>query len=389
MSSQPKVAVFSFFKLYSCPPCNAFKGDPAGTKTDVPPNPEGPWEKLTADRDLIDAGVEFILFKFGTRRDPDGTTETFEVPPVYAKKVTSAPYLELRLPNDMTNGTRYEGSREWTTVKAWILEQLKNEPYKSYRQSVQQGRSEAYTTAVIKKKMMAAVNAEDVNVKGPSRAQAPSKAQQQQQPVRVQPNQQQQQAARVQPVVQQQPVRAQPVVQQQVPRPRVQVQQPQQEVQQEQDDYDDEDDGQRQDDYDEDEDYREEVQQANQQVNQQFGYRGEQGSQGAYQVTARGMATNPHGVPSPIQNVQVQYPVQNAQVQQRSVQQVQQQKSYKSAPQQSYQQQQAPQQSYKQQQSFQPAEQPVEQSFQAEQQTQAANSARAEKKAPRFKPANY
>ncbi len=385
MSGQPKVAVFSFFCLYGCPPCNAFKGNPPGTATDVPANPEGPWEKLTADRDLIDAGVEFILFKFGTRRDPDGTTETFELPPVYKKKVLSAPYLELRLPNDTANGTRYEGNRDLTTVKTWILDQLKSDPYKSYRQSVKQGRSQAYTTASIKKDMMAIVNAEDVTVKQPARRveQAPVQTQQQVrvQPthhthqVRVQPTQQQQpthhtqqvrvqpahhtQQVRVQPTQQQQPARGQPTVQQQqhVVRPRIQVQQPQEEVQEQNDYEEDEEEAQQQNDYEGEDDYQEEVQQPS--------YRGEHGSN---QVTARGMATNPYGVPTPIQTAQVQY---------RSAQPVQQQQpSYRSAPQQSYQ----------QQQTFQP---PQQESQQPEQQTPAANAARVEKRAPRFKPSNY
>jgi len=241
--SGTKVAVFTFFGLYGCPPCNRFKGNPPGTTTDLPPNPDGPWEKLTSDKELRDSGVEFVYFKFGTRRDPDGTTETFEVPPVYASRVTSAPYLELRLPNDLKNGERYNGPHEWTKVKEWILEKLKQEPYKSYRQSVQSNRETPYTSAAIRQDMMD-------NINGSVDSQSSSSSQPQQgYPVRT-------------------PQPHGNAVAQSAQRPRIQVQQPNNGYQ------------------------------PNNESRPQYG-----------QSTApnvNGMASNPRGVPAPIQTPQVQ-----------------------------------------------------------------------------------
>jgi len=161
--NKPKYAVFTFFKLNGCGPCNAFYGD-AGNGT---PNPNGPWESLSHDAELVDKdGVEFILFKFGTVRDASGqVTDFLEVPKVYETRVTSAPYLELRLPNDVSNGIRYMGDRsDWKNVKAWVKEQLNSPTFKNYKDAVNQGKTAAMGRPEIQQQMEIIKNAADPQV---------------------------------------------------------------------------------------------------------------------------------------------------------------------------------------------------------------------------------
>jgi hypothetical protein len=162
-NDSPRYAVFSFFKLNGCPPCNNFFGHQQGTDE---PNPDGPWASLASDRELVDKdGVEFALFKFGTVKNAAGTevVDFLEVPKVYEQRVTSAPYLEMRVPNDLTNGIRYMGDRSnWQSVKSWVEETLNTPPFKSYREAVQQGRIPPMTSSDIKRQFEIIKDAPDI-----------------------------------------------------------------------------------------------------------------------------------------------------------------------------------------------------------------------------------
>lgn len=134
-------SVFTFFKKYGCPPCNAFKGKDSTS----------PWERLAADDELKAAGVEFILFEFGRVKDPtSGRVVEYEIPDVYKNRVRYAPYLELRLPTDMKNGLPYPRGqrRDYESVKKWILTTLRSDEFKAYRAQVSRGESPPQVSSV-------------------------------------------------------------------------------------------------------------------------------------------------------------------------------------------------------------------------------------------------
>lgn len=170
--SSPKYAVFSFFAKYGCPPCNAFKGLPTNTRGKQLTEEEirkeedaiakGPWGQLRSDPELNKLGVEFIMFKFGAIEDDQGQmVDVLEIPPVYRERVKYAPYLELRLPNDISQGQAYSGDRQdWRNVKKWIIQNLNSEKYKNYKRQVDSGEIEKTTRADIRKDMEDAINAE-------------------------------------------------------------------------------------------------------------------------------------------------------------------------------------------------------------------------------------
>lgn len=137
-----KYAVFTFFKLYGCGHCVTFKGKEG--------DPNSPWEQITSDQDLKDAGVEFILFEVGTVVDEKtGRQIRHDLPDAYKGKIRGYPYLELRLPNSMDEGIHYTQSRQPDKVKAWILETLETPQFQEYRQSVENGRSPPQSRATV------------------------------------------------------------------------------------------------------------------------------------------------------------------------------------------------------------------------------------------------
>jgi len=140
MEDQPKFAVLTFFRMYECGPCSAFK--------------KGPWETISADPELKAKGVEFILFETGTLRDEkSGKTIRYALPNQYQGKIKYFPYLDLRLPNSMENSLEYGRgkARDHASVKAWVLKMLETPTFKSYKQSVQQGKKPVETRASVKK----------------------------------------------------------------------------------------------------------------------------------------------------------------------------------------------------------------------------------------------
>jgi hypothetical protein len=133
---------------------------------------KGPWGQLSRDPELLGKGVEFILFNFGAIYNDGGqVVDILEIPPIYQERVKYAPYLELRLPNDMTKGVTYQGDRqEWRNVKKWILQQLETPEFKTYKENVDRGSIEATTRADIRKDMEDAINAPKPNqVQTPAR----------------------------------------------------------------------------------------------------------------------------------------------------------------------------------------------------------------------------
>lgn len=169
-SQSPKYAVFTFFCKNGCPPCNAFKGLPPSTRGKLMTKEEeeqerqliskGPWGQLSKDPELNKMGVEFIMFKFGAIQNDKGEmVDVLEIPPIYQDRVKYAPYLELRLPNDLTQGEAYNGDRQdWRNVKKWIIQQLNSKKYQDYKRQVDQGQIEPTTKADIRKDMENAIN---------------------------------------------------------------------------------------------------------------------------------------------------------------------------------------------------------------------------------------
>jgi hypothetical protein len=161
-NDSPRYAVFTFFKMNGCGPCNSYYAVQAGSDA---PNPSGPWATTATDKELVDKdGVEFALYKFGSvRNDKNEVVDFLEVPKVYEQRVTSAPYLELRVPNDLTNGIRYMGDRSNPqAVKEWVKQNLNTPAFKSYREAVQQGRLPPMTSNDIRRQFEIIRDAPDV-----------------------------------------------------------------------------------------------------------------------------------------------------------------------------------------------------------------------------------
>lgn len=126
-------AVFTLYSKSTCGYCHQFKGEVKNDNGTVTINPTSDWEKLKKDKSLYDAGIEFVLYQFGPEVDKTtGQTVNYILPPNLASKIRGVPYLELRLPNDTDGGVQYDGaSRSFETVKTWILQKLKSEPFRS------------------------------------------------------------------------------------------------------------------------------------------------------------------------------------------------------------------------------------------------------------------
>lgn len=150
MSTPTIYAVFTFFKMHGCGPCNNFKGDIYKNGKLVGVNEDSAWELLTSDPELKSAGIEFILFEFGKKVDPNtGKTLYYPLPDVYAERVKSAPYLDLRVPTDMVNSHRYTGHRDYKSVKNWMLAMLDTPQFRNYRDMVNQGNASPENRATV------------------------------------------------------------------------------------------------------------------------------------------------------------------------------------------------------------------------------------------------
>jgi hypothetical protein len=138
----PVAAVFTFFSKTTCGYCHQFKGDTPGPNGTMVTSPTGHWEKLTGDADLKNSGVKFILFKFGPEKDPTtGKVVTYGLDEPYASKIKGVPYLELRLPGDVNSGVPFDAApRDYDTVKKWILQTMKKEPFKSHADGIKSGK---------------------------------------------------------------------------------------------------------------------------------------------------------------------------------------------------------------------------------------------------------
>lgn len=122
MSSNKK-AVFTFFAMTTCGHCHIFQG----MRKDGSIDPNGPWETLTRYPELKQAGVEFVLFKFGIEKDPaTGKLYRHELPDNYKNVIKGAPYLDLRPANSPGPGIKYNGPRDPESIKNWILQQVKS-----------------------------------------------------------------------------------------------------------------------------------------------------------------------------------------------------------------------------------------------------------------------
>lgn len=134
MANQKVTAVFTFFSKSTCGYCHQFKGDKTKEDGTVVTDPNSGWERLTSDKDLQDAGVEFVLFKFGPEKDPKtGKTVNYTLPDSYAQKIRGVPYLELKAPGDKDGetGIHYDQAREFPIIKKWILNHIKSGTFKN------------------------------------------------------------------------------------------------------------------------------------------------------------------------------------------------------------------------------------------------------------------
>lgn len=134
MADGKVTAVFTFFSKSTCGYCHQFKGDKTKPDGTVVTDPNSAWERLTSDKDLQAAGVEFVLFKFGPEKDPKtGKTINYTLPDSYASKIKGVPYLELKAPGDVEGktGIHYDQAREFPTIKKWILKHVESGTFKS------------------------------------------------------------------------------------------------------------------------------------------------------------------------------------------------------------------------------------------------------------------
>lgn len=121
-------ARFTFFGLSGCGHCVHFKegvnGKPAA------------WKGLREDKDLYNAGVEFVLYQVGAVKDPKtGETKYYKPEPGYGK-INGYPHFQLSPPSDKFNFIAFpmELVRGWDAdkcipaMKKWILDTIRDDP---------------------------------------------------------------------------------------------------------------------------------------------------------------------------------------------------------------------------------------------------------------------
>lgn len=109
------------FSMFGCGHCHTFVGTPRGSSI---------WNKLVNDPELVKAGVKFLEYKWGRRRNEKGETVRHALPPNHKGVVNYGPYIELaQMPAPgqappvgipFPRGTQ----RTFENVKAWVLKSI-------------------------------------------------------------------------------------------------------------------------------------------------------------------------------------------------------------------------------------------------------------------------
>lgn len=133
---KPK-ASFYLFSLSTCGHCKHFKGETTDKDGNVHVSSNGAWEVLRKDKDLYNAGVQFVLYQVGNvKNEKTGQVEKFELEDKW-KYIRGFPHLAMEAYGGKAPAFNFDRNpKSWNAedavpvIKKWILDTLASQKFK-------------------------------------------------------------------------------------------------------------------------------------------------------------------------------------------------------------------------------------------------------------------